>query len=120
MKLKVKELLGMKTGLQAILNCPLPVRISFELIKAVQSFDNEYEAYEKARKKLYEKLGEKDKKSGNITIPKKNTKKFKKEIEELLDTSITIEVKKIKVSDLGNDVKISPVQLNALKDIIEK
>ncbi len=119
MKIKIKELLGMRGGLQNILNCPLPVRISFELIKTVQAFDNEYEAYEKARKKLFEKWGEKDKKTGNLTIPKKNSKKFKKEVEELIATEVKIDVKKIKLSALGNDVKISPVELNALRNVIE-
>jgi hypothetical protein len=76
---------------------------------------------EKAREELIKRMGEAvPDKPGEIQITPENADKFREEFAQLLQEEVEIDFTPIKVGDLGEDMKISPVELASLSKILEE
>lgn len=120
MKIKISKLLDMKPVIEKLVEQDVPVSAGYDLMKIVKTFDIELELYTKAKKKLFDKYGKEDKEKKSVSIPKEKVEAFKKDLEKLLDKEIKLEVTKIKVSSLGNTVKLSTIELLKIDLIIER
>ncbi|NGX63817.1 MAG: hypothetical protein KR126chlam6_01231 [Candidatus Anoxychlamydiales bacterium] len=74
-------------------------------------------ALEEKKQLLFIKYGEE--KENKISIKQENVKTFTKDIGDLLDIEVEIEVTKVKLNDLG-DIKLSPLDMLNLDILIEK
>ncbi len=128
MKVKIRELLGMKPVIEKIIGKDVDIDLGWDLMKVVKVFDAELELYTKTRKKIFEKYAEEpnkeatteDKKKGK-RVPEEKLKDYREEIEKLLDKEIKLDVTKIKLSSLkANGVKLSTGNMISIELISEK
>ena len=117
MKLTLKKLISVKPSMKKLLNQDLPIKISYNLSKLISELNEEYTLFEEKKQLLFIKYGEE--KENKISIKQENVKTFTKDIGDLLDIEVEIEVTKVKLNDLG-DIKLSPLDMLNLDILIEK
>jgi len=119
MKLTLAEIRWMQRGLTTITSMPLPIRISYKLSKLINFFNEEMAAMEQARTDLIKKLSvENPEKPGELRVTSENEEKFREEFSQLLQEEVNIDFTPIRLKELGEDIKISPVELYSLSKII--
>jgi len=119
MEFTIKEILEMKDVLQKVIYAEVPIKTAFRISRFVKSIQIELESFEKIRMKLLQKYGEKEENGQQISIkdPEKQ-KLFSDEIQKVLAENIDIDFLPVKIEELGNDIKISAVELLRLEKII--
>ena len=130
MKFNLNEVQRMQAGLDVILGKELPVRTSYWLARFLDKVGAEFKAMETARVKLVERFAKKDKDGNPVMkkdkdgkplneydLDKASMEKFQKEFAELGKEEFEINLKAIKLSDLG-DIKLKPIVLIQLGKII--
>lgn len=123
MKFKVGEIRPVIQGLEEIIKIDLPVKPSYWLARILVKIGQEARSFDNVRVKLIEKYGARDdkgklildKKTNNYEITDKES--FNKEFKELAEQEFEIDVKPIKLDDLG-DINIKPYILARLQKII--
>ncbi|HUS49755.1 MAG TPA: hypothetical protein VMZ91_06295, partial [Candidatus Paceibacterota bacterium] len=99
----------------------LPIKVSFSLIRYSKNIENEFKIFIELREKIFKKYVTRE--DDNIVIPKEKIDEFNKKMTELLETEIELTPKEskpsIKISDLGDNVKISIADISALEAIID-
>ena len=115
--MKLKELVNLKPSLEKLIVQDLPIKIAYKLSKLVKRLNEEYVIYSKNKNNLFEKYGTKEKEK--ITVKPENMKQFKKDLEELLEIEVKMNIDKIKLSDL-NTIKISTIDMTNLDILIEE
>jgi hypothetical protein len=128
MKLKAGEIKIINEGLKEILLKELPVKPAYWLARIAMKLETEIKTFEQARMGLINKYSNKDEK-GNPAIKKTkdgqsqfditDVEGFEKEFNELNSQEIEIDIKPIKLADLG-ELNIKPVTLARLEKIIEE
>lgn len=132
MKITLKEISEMQSGLDVILTKELPVKTAYWLARFLDKVRAEIGATEKIRLQLIDKYAKKDKDGkfifkkdskgkdlGEYDFTKENLEKFGKEYTELSEVEMEIDFKPIKLADLEN-ITIKPIVLVQLKKIIEE
>ncbi len=121
MKFTLAEIRWMQRGLNAIFETALPIKLSYQLSKLFNLFNKEMIEVEKARVDLVKKLsnGIEDS-SGEIRVPPESEDRFRQEFAQLLQSEIEVDFTPIKLSDFGDDIKISPAELSSLYKIIKE
>jgi hypothetical protein len=106
MKVKLLELINSQKELERLGKKQLPVKSAYWIKRITDKVYHELDLFYKQRKEIIEKYqteeGEKGKK-----IPKEYVEKADKEINELAEIEIEIDINKIKIEDLG-EVNIEP------------
>ena len=103
----------------------MPVVLSFKLSLFIKKINPEVEEYGKKRNELLAKYAkpelDKDKKeTGQMKFKdKKAVESFNKDINELLETEVKVEIPEIKIAEFG-DVKIEPKSLMSLDFLIKQ
>ncbi len=101
LKIKLSEIVNATGALNDLATQRLIARAGLQIGRALKVITGELEVYEKSRQALIEKCG-------GIANPQTNQFEFKdaeafaREFKELLDTEITLNVDKIKVTDLAD------------------
>lgn len=113
----IAALVTIKPILQQLANVPMPARESFLLLRTLKTIDNEYLIVDKTRNQLLASYGSQDE-QGNFIINPDNTSKFQEEINNLLETKITIDCEPIAI-ELFEDIKISPSQMSLIEPFIK-
>jgi hypothetical protein len=122
--MKLKQLIESVPSIQELIKEPLPVKTSFKLSTFISKMNPEIEAFDKVKKdKIIEYKGERQKDENGreintFKIPDENVEKFSKEIKELLEQEVDIDVPDINIEDLG-DIKIKPEFLMGLNWLIK-
>lgn len=120
MKLTLAEIRWMQRGLSAITQMPLSIRPSYRLSKLLNFCNAEMVNVEKARIGLVKKLAVTDsEKPGELKVTSENEEQFRKEFEQLLQEEVEVDFIPIKISEFGDDIKISPVELASLSKVLE-
>jgi len=89
--------------IESILNKDLPIKLAYWIGRAFDKLNSESRTYFKMKQKLIEKWAEKDKngkiktEKDNQTIIWKDYNKFIKELRELQDTEVEINIKPIEI-----------------------
>jgi hypothetical protein len=105
----------------------LPVKASYTLSQNIDHIESNLKPYERERQKLLEKYAEKDGYGKLLTCPDGISIKFrddaaeagwKKDIEELLSIEVDVDIRRIKLSDLGN-ANFSAAEMAAIDYMIE-
>lgn len=117
MKLTVRDLYDLKAGLNDILDKELPTSVAFSIQQNFKKAGDELKPSDEVRRKITEKYKEHITEDGRILDDDKR-KAFKKEMAELMDQEVKIDLKKLKLSNLGEEIK--PRTLGLLSVILEE
>lgn len=105
-KLNLREFVDGQAAMQALLAMDIPISTSYKIAKQIRLVENETKPYWDTRKKALEPYSDKD---GKVEWPDKETRlKINKELDEILDTEIGIEIKALPVKSLGENMNIAP------------
>ena len=113
MKITFKTLMESLEALNELRNQNLGIYAAYILSKNQSLINKEAEFYDKKRIEFCEKYGTLEGKSYVIT----DTENFKKEITDLLNLEIDLDIKKISISDL-KEAKISAAKFELIKYLI--
>ena len=109
MKLTNRKIVNDSNFLGVLMHKQLPVKVSYVISKNVSKIEKELDIYNKERQKLLDKYCVKDEEGENIIdennqlkIADKNLETWNKDINELLDIEIDIDIHKFNVNDLLN------------------
>lgn len=122
--LTLDNLINSVNILQRISSEPLKAKTAYVVAKLIKAADAEMTNFNEIRFNLIDKYGEKDengefKTEGNNVILKKETiDDFNKELQELLNTSLTFNVNKLNLDDLES-INFTPSEMIQLEPFIE-
>lgn len=102
----------------------LPFRTALSIAKDIKEIDDVLQIYEKKRKELINKYGEKDEKGKLVTegdnVKLTNRAAFTNEFNTLAMEDVDIEIKKISVDDLENVTSLTPSDINNISFLLEE
>ncbi|CEP50267.1 Uncharacterised protein [[Clostridium] sordellii] len=126
MKLTNKKILNDAMTIGSISNKELPIKVSYALAKNISKIEKELEIYNKEREKLIEKYSVKDEndktvidENNQIKIQDIYLEKWNKDIEELQNIEVEIDIHKFKLEEL-NGYNMTPAELMAIDYMIEE
>lgn len=105
--MKLKEIIENIETLNELIKIKMPIKASYSISRLIRKLTPEIEIYNEKRTELAKELGELNKEKTQYIFKEENGVKFAKELKELLDTDISTDFIKIKISDLG-DISIEP------------
>ena len=112
-----------KSPLKQLIDIGFPIKTSYLLAKMAHKLDSQFKIINEVKDGLIEKHGEKDEKSGSLSIQPthKNWGKFIAEFNELLETEVELGVEKVKLPEkIGDkDIEVSTSILINLDKFIE-
>lgn len=117
MNIKLEKIVLSKDTLVKVLNQDFPIVISYKLSKIVDKINKEIQIFEENRVKLVKKYGEEVKEG--FKVKEENIEVYAKELSELLDIEIQIEIPIITIKDLEG-CKLSPLELIQLSWLIKE
>lgn len=121
MKLTNNEIYTMANMIQPIAHSTtihLPIKANFFLQKNAKMFAAAAKEIEEARVEIGKRYGEYDVNTSMYNIPNEKMADASKALEELFNIEQDLDVKKIKVEDLG-DVNFTPAQMQVLMFMID-
>ena len=120
-ELKIQDLLNSTDALQKLAKMNLKARLAWQVAKLLKVVDEEIQDFNKTRIEVIKKYGNKDENGelitddkGNCKIEGSNLAIFNKELEELAETKIELQVNRIKISDL-EDLDFTPAEMVQLE-----
>lgn len=116
------EIALIKDSVVRLIEQPFPIAISFRLKKNLEPLMDEIRRFEEARISLFQKYGKPEEKNPQtLKISSENTKIFNDEFKSLVEEVVKVNIDKItiKISDLGNDVKLSTTDIARLERIVD-
>ncbi|SCJ49797.1 Uncharacterised protein [uncultured Clostridium sp.] len=126
MKLTNKKILNDAMTIGAISNKELPVKVSYALAKNISKIEKELQIYNTEREKLIEKYSVKDDdnktvidENNQIKIQDKYLEDWNKDIKELQEIEVEIDIHKFKLEEL-NGYNMTPAELMAIDYMIEE
>lgn len=129
MKLTLKKLVNDTPQLANITHKQgLSRKMSYAIAKNTKKIEHELEVYNSERQKLLDKYCVKDEAGKNkidennqLQIPDKNMNNWNKEINELLDIEVEMDIHKFKIDDFYNsECDMSPAELMVIDYMIEE
>ena len=99
MKLKLYDIVTAEGAIQELGKLKLPAKLGYKVAKNIRHINSELAEYNKMKNSLIlEKYGVSDEK-GNYQVTKENVPGFVKEVNELLETEVEIEIAPIELDD---------------------
>ena len=109
MKLTNRKIVNDANFLGALTHKQLPIKVSYAIAKNISKIERELEIYNKERQKLIDKYCVKDEEGNNVIdennqlkIADEHLEAWSKDINELLDIEVDINIHKFNVNDLLN------------------
>lgn len=115
---KTRLLLGM---LQKFASIEMPLPAAWNILKVIRTLEKVNDYIEKERVELVIKYGQPDTENGNeeaYLIPDENVGDFNREINELLDSEVEVDIQPIDTASLG-DIKVTVRELLLLEDLLK-
>lgn len=119
MKITMNKALEMKAPLSKIvkMQITLPIKVSYFFLKVIKRLDEEYEIFDKEKDRLLSIYGEKDK-EGNLiknnqgfVIQKDKISNFEKEINDLLNIEIDLNINPLEIDNLNLPISIEDLMM---------
>jgi hypothetical protein len=121
----LEQLINGSDAFKALSQRPLKARTAYAVGKILKLVDTEMQSFNDARMELIRKYGEKDDNNelkadeqGNVHIPSEVLDNFNNELRDLLDTSVELNVNKIRIDDI-EDINFTPSEMAQIGDFIE-
>ena len=125
MKLTNKKIVNDSMILMEVSRKELPIKVSYALAKNIAKIEKELEIYNSERQKLLDKYCIKDEngenkidKNNQLKIQEEYLKDWKKDIEELQNIELEIDIHKFKIDEL-NGYNMAPSELMVIDYMIE-
>lgn len=128
MKITNRKIVMDASFLGSLTEKKLPIKISYAIAKNISKIENELNIYNKERQKLIDKYCSKDADGKNIidkdnklNIEDKYLDDWNKDLNELLDIEIEIDIHKFNINDLLNsNCEMTPSELMLIYYMIEE
>ena len=128
MKLTNRKIVNDANLLGNLTHKQLPIKISYAIAKNVAKIEKELEIYNKERQKLIDKYCIKDEEGNNLVdennqlkIADENLESWNKDINELLDIEVDINIHKFSEMDLLNsNCNMTPSEIMLIDYMIEE
>ncbi|WP_164670972.1 hypothetical protein [Virgibacillus doumboii] len=121
MQISVQNVFNLAEGLTSISEKELPIAVAFKLQRINRLVGNEYNTAQKTRSKLLEKYKEKDLENGKVKLKEEKLDDFNKEIDELMNQKVKIDIQKISIDELkSTGVTVTPKTLGLLHAILKE
>lgn len=117
-EVSIKEMLDSVEALKKIGAATLPARAAFQVARIIRDVDIELKSFQTARDKLVELYGEIGE-NGEIKIKKNEIETFNKEIQDLLDLKIQLNVAALPI-EFFDDIELTPNDVLNLSVFIEE
>ena len=115
MKIKLERILNSNNALGELLDTDLPIVTSMKLKPLVRRIKTLYEDFDEAKKEVFKKHEIKEEEDVDL---KKRAEKIQKELDDLVNSEVSIDFDVIPVEHLGN-ISIKPRVLMALDWLIK-
>lgn len=122
----IKDIIGGKEVFKKLAEMPLNIKVAYNIARIIREIEKENKTFEDTRQKLLFKYGEKDpsgqliiNQNNQITIIPEQINNYNKEIQELLDEKIKLNVEPIKLNDLG-EIQITPAEIYQINMFIKE
>ena len=128
MNLTIRKILNDTNALVVISQKQLPIKVSYAISKNIKKLEKELKIYDEERQKLIDKYCIKDEEGNNVIdennnlkIADEHLKAWNKEINELMDIEVDIDIHKFNLYDLmcGN-YDMTPAELMIIDYMIEE
>lgn len=123
-ELTINELINSTDIIQKLLTINLKAKTAYQIMRLAKAVEEEYNLFNKSRLDLLDKYGEKNPDNtlkmddkNNYIINKEYIDDFSTEYEEVLNTSITLNVEPISIDDL-QDVILTPHDMIELEKFL--
>lgn len=107
-----------RPAFQQLVKQSFSAKVAYRLSKIVRKVDQELQDFEKARVALVEKYARDVDEDGNKTVPPENISMFVKEVEELLNLEVDLDIPLIPLSWL-EDVQLTTEQMILIEFAID-
>lgn len=105
MNLTVQDIYNLNEGLIVVNEKDLPIKVALKLQRNSLKVNEEYNVASGIRRKIIDKYKDKKLDNGNVKIKKDKIEVYNKEIKELMEQDVKVELEKINPSDLGETIK---------------
>lgn len=116
MKIKLYEILNSIDILQQLRNQKFSIKVSYKIQRNLKQIQNEIDEINKIKKELIDKYSE-DLEDKKKFIPENKIEKINKELQDLLEEEIELDILKINIDEFILD--ISPNELSKIEWMIE-
>ena len=124
-EIKTKELVECFEALQEVSKKEFPARAAFKIARLMREINNEYQLYEKSRNDIVMRYVERDENGDPVRLDDERVKiqsgkmeECSKELNELMETTLNINVEKINLDEFGDNA-IAAEQLYKMMNFIE-
>lgn len=125
-EITLSELMDSASVMQELAKKPMKTKAAFQTARLMREIEKEYSLFQESRKGLIDKYADKDEngepkadENGNYTVPKENIEEFNKELKEMLDQTLSLNVEPISIEDLG-DADFTPADMMLLAPFIKE
>jgi hypothetical protein len=122
----IKDIIGGKEVFKKLAEMPLNIKAAYNIARIIREIEKENKTFEDTRQKLLFKYGEKDSsgqliinQNNQITIIPEQINNYNKEIQELLNEKIKLNVEPISLNDLG-EIQITPAEIYQINMFIKE
>lgn len=122
----IKDIIGGKEVFKKLAEMPLNIKVAYNIARIIREIEKENKTFEETRQKLLFKYGEKDSagqliinQNNQITIIPEQINNYNKEIQELLEEKIKLNVEPISLNDLG-EIQITPAEIYQINMFIKE
>ena len=127
MKAKLREVLDSVNCLEKLSSIKMPGKVAYSVARTLGKVYDLSKTFSEQKKKLFDKYGEekdiKDERTQQttkqLTIKPENVEAYKKDLSEILDKEVEVDIWKIKVSSLDS-LSLEPMILVPLKYLLEE
>lgn len=123
-EVKIEDIINSVDPLKEFITFPLKAKVAYQVARLVREIEKEYNLFQERRRETIRKFADKDENgevkiddNGQIHVAKENVAVFTKEINELLESKIELNIEKVRLDDLNCDV--SPQMMINLMPFIE-
>ena len=128
MKITIRKILNDTNSLAVISQKQLPIKVSYAIAKNIKKLESELDIYNKERQKLIDKYCIKDEEGNNVIDENNNLKiadehidNWNKEINDLMDIEVDIDIHKFNLDSLMNvNYDMTPAELMIIDYMIEE
>ena len=125
-EITLSELLDSASVMQELAKKPMKNKVAFQTARLMREIEKEYSLFQDSRKSLIEQYAEKDEngelktdENGNFTVPKDKVEGFNKELKDMLDQTLSLNVEPICVDDL-NEANFTPADMMLLAPFLKE
>lgn len=128
MKITIRNILNDTNSLAVISQKQLPIKVSYAIAKNIKKLESELKIYNEERQKLIDQYCIKDNEGNNVIDENNNLKiadehldAWNKEINELMDIEVDIDIHKFNLDSLMNgNYDMTPAELMIIDYMIEE